>query len=375
MTATAVPTSIDEANIKNSLVSELGVEASAIEGFIVISVLNSRRRRRTLLATYTWTTTFTVTVSLSDTGYSSAAAFATAVVSTLQSAAFQTDLANSGVLATVDTSSVVAVLNTRSPVPAPSTSAINAAGDAPTTTATSTATTASKEASATSSSSSEFSPIAAAAISVAVLAIILCLCWYAFRATTGSKLGDDFDPLYDQEQAGKAAQTLEMKNAPLSHLKLLSSSKGPSTLSKDHQAQNIDVEAPPLCNALDPGVPSFLESVGLAKKMNAFKEKATDAELTIDDLCDSALMDDAFLVDMGCSALMIRRFRNQQKLTRGSLKILRNKGIQCASAQTKSGLFSATSMDSAIGTSLDVQPFSPGASMDTTVSPGTSIDQ
>jgi hypothetical protein len=104
LTASAAPTSDDEADLKSLMAGALEVEESSITEFEVTSTISSTRRRR-LLATYTWTATCLVAASLTDSGHASVTEFETFVKEALTSDSFLSAVIGA-VGADVDTSSV-----------------------------------------------------------------------------------------------------------------------------------------------------------------------------------------------------------------------------------------------------------------------------
>jgi hypothetical protein len=104
LTASAAPTSDDEADLKSLMAGALEVEESSITEFEVTSTISSTRRRR-LLATYTWTVTCLVAASLTDSGDASVTDFETFAKEALTSDSFLSAVLGA-VGADVDTSSV-----------------------------------------------------------------------------------------------------------------------------------------------------------------------------------------------------------------------------------------------------------------------------
>ena len=117
MTSTAAPTSSDEDDLKTTIAASLELDEENIKEFTVTST-SSRRRRRRLFAIYTWVVSFTVSVSLADSTFASATEFSAGVLTALTSDAFVSAV-SSAVGATVDTSSISVVLETRNPSSAP----------------------------------------------------------------------------------------------------------------------------------------------------------------------------------------------------------------------------------------------------------------
>ena len=98
MTASAAPTSSDEATLKTTIATELSVDSSTIRDFVVTSTETARRLRRFLLlsvvgerrlaSSYTWIVSFSIVVSLSaltDDSITSASAFESTVQKSLSS--------------------------------------------------------------------------------------------------------------------------------------------------------------------------------------------------------------------------------------------------------------------------------------------------
>lgn len=104
LTASAAPTSDDEADLKSLMAGALEVEESAITEFEVTSTISSTQRRR-LLATYTWTVTCLVAASLTDSGHASVTDFEAFAKEALTSDSFLSAVLGA-VVADVDTSSV-----------------------------------------------------------------------------------------------------------------------------------------------------------------------------------------------------------------------------------------------------------------------------
>ena len=114
MTASAAPTSADEATLKTTIATELSVDSSTIRDFVVTSTETARRLRRFLLlsgvgerrlaSSYTWTVSFSIVVSLSaltDDSITSASAFESTVQKSLSSG-LEDALSAAGVEVTVE---------------------------------------------------------------------------------------------------------------------------------------------------------------------------------------------------------------------------------------------------------------------------------
>ena len=114
MTASAAPTSSDEATLKTTIATELSVDSSTIRDFVVTSTETARRLRRFLLlsvvgerrlaSSYTWTVSFSIVVSLSaltDDSITSASAFESTVQKSLSSG-LEDALSAAGVEVTVE---------------------------------------------------------------------------------------------------------------------------------------------------------------------------------------------------------------------------------------------------------------------------------
>ena len=114
MTASAAPTSADEATLKTTIATELSVDSSTIRDFVVTSTETARRLLRFLLlsvvgerrlaSSYTWTVSFSIVVSLSaltDDSITSASAFESTVQKSLSSG-LEDALSAAGVEVTVE---------------------------------------------------------------------------------------------------------------------------------------------------------------------------------------------------------------------------------------------------------------------------------
>jgi hypothetical protein len=123
MTASAIPTDTDKANLKSSIETATDITNSVVKNLAVtytstrrLSGQNDRHRR---LTTYTWTVTCDIEADLTVIGESSASSFASTVTTNLNSGTTLSDLITASVNSVSSVDAVVTAVNNREPSPLP----------------------------------------------------------------------------------------------------------------------------------------------------------------------------------------------------------------------------------------------------------------